>query len=233
MPSTEPFFRSLLGSLRSFVFRGSTSSAIVIWNSPSGTMRFVSPSRAQEISGLPPSCIALCRLSKIRELVTEKDRTTYASFLKLFGDEPPHTWTFYFQKAELGCDLADWGGVALLGDEVRRLGFEPYDPNEWVPFIEGYGMSGNYDTALEITERVLLDSPTELEALSSLWRRIVMSQEPEIKAHKGLWDNLQKLLILSPENSAVSKPTIVPTGSGYPDSCIPQTTNICPNSGTY
>src|SRR5208282_1444039 len=43
----------ILGSLRSFVFSGSTSSAIVIWNSPSGTMRFVSEPRAQEISGLP------------------------------------------------------------------------------------------------------------------------------------------------------------------------------------
>ncbi len=188
------------GSLRSFVFNGSTSSAIVMWNSPSGTMRFVSESRAQEISGLPPSCIALCRLSKIREAVTEGARTTDTSFLKLFGEEPPHNWTFYFQKAELGCDLADWGQVALLGDEVRRLGFEPNDPNEWMPFIEGYAMSGSYDRALEITERVLQNSPTELEALSSLWRRIMSSREPEMKAHKSLWENLQRLLILSPGN---------------------------------
>ena len=101
-----------------------------------------------------------------------------------------------------------------------------------MPFIEGYGMSGNYDRALEITERVLQNSPTELEALSSLWRRIMSSREPEIKAHKGLWDNLQRLLILSPGNSAVSKPTVVPTGSGYPDACIPQRTCISPNSGT-
>ena len=223
----------ILGSLRSFVFTGSTSSAIVIWNSPSGTMRFVSESRAQEISGLPPSCIALCRISRLRELVTEEDRTTDASFLKLFGDEPPRSWTFYFQKAELGCDLANWGDVALLGDEVRRLGFEPDDPNEWVPFIEGYGMSGNYDRALEITERVLQNSPTELEALSSVWCRIMRSREPEIKAHKDLWDNLQRLLILAPGNSAVSKLTVVPTGFGYPDSCIPHRTAIGPNSGTY
>jgi hypothetical protein len=207
--TSVPSFKAdqpILGSLRSFDFRGSTSSAIVAWNSPSGTMRFVSQSRAQEISGLPPSCIALCRLSRISELVTDEDRAPDSSFLRLFGGEPPHSWTYYFQKAELGCDLADWSHVALLGDDVRRLGFEPSDPNEWMPFIEGYAMSGNYDRALEITEHVLQNSPTELEALSSLWRRIIGSRESEIKAHEDLWDNLQRMLILSPESAQKTGP---------------------------
>ena len=48
----------------------------------------------------------------------------------LFGPEPPHTWCYYFQKADLARQRGDWDEVARLGDEARELGFAALDVSD-------------------------------------------------------------------------------------------------------
>ena len=72
----------------------------------------------------------------------------------VFGEEPPRTWCYYYQKAELAKQRGDWGSVKALADEVLALNLKPLDPVEWLPFVEGLLWAGERSTAAEVGKRM-------------------------------------------------------------------------------
>jgi hypothetical protein len=92
----------------------------------------------------------------------------------LFGTEPPQDWCWYFQKADLARQSADWSQLTALGDEARALGYTPTSspsnsPYEWLPFIEGYLHEKRWDEAVELS---VLSYQTKKEygnMLCALW----------------------------------------------------------------
>lgn len=55
-----------------------------------------------------------------------------------FGEEPPHSWCFYYQKADLALQIGDIDGVLKLSDEFHEKGLFPVDKSEWAPFFIAY-----------------------------------------------------------------------------------------------
>ena len=47
----------------------------------------------------------------------------------LLGPEPEHDWCYYFEKAELARQQADWQQVAMLGDQALGDGKKFYRVN--------------------------------------------------------------------------------------------------------
>jgi hypothetical protein len=92
--------------------------------------------------------------------------------VSLFGKEPPHEWCFYFEKAELARQTGDWQKVVALGDEARAQGFVPGDALEWLPFIEGYVITGQYQIAREISILAYKDDSRPRKGLCHTWERI-------------------------------------------------------------
>jgi hypothetical protein len=90
----------------------------------------------------------------------------------LFGKEPPHTWCYYYEKAELARQEGDWESVAALGDEARAQGYLPGDALEWLPFIEGYVLTGDYKAAREISILAYQDDSRPRKGLCYTWQRI-------------------------------------------------------------
>ena len=76
--------------------------------------------------------------SNIQNVVTGQASSKPAEFI--FGPEPAHQWCYYFEKAEMALQTADWGAMAALGDEARQKGFRPADTAEWIPFLQAYAM---------------------------------------------------------------------------------------------
>lgn len=77
----------------------------------------------------------------------------------IFGEEPLHTWCYYFQKAELARQQADWEQIARLDDMAMENGFEPRDQTEWIAFIDGYSHLAQYDRARELIDIVIEEVP--------------------------------------------------------------------------
>ena len=90
----------------------------------------------------------------------------------LFGKEPPHAWCYYFEKAELARQEGDWEKVVSLGNEARAQGFLPGDALEWLPFIEGYVITGDYQAAREISILAYQDDSRPRKGLCYTWQRI-------------------------------------------------------------
>jgi hypothetical protein len=75
-----------------------------------------------------------------------------------FGPELPHEWCYYYQKADLARQQADWQTVAQLGDEAQKLGLHPNDQIEWMPFLQAYAVLDNLKQVKEISTRINTES---------------------------------------------------------------------------
>jgi hypothetical protein len=78
----------------------------------------------------------------------------------IFGNEPPHTWCYYFQKAELARQMGDWETVVYLGDKASQMNYTPEDATEWRPFIQGYAEVGRCDDARQLSTLLLEALPS-------------------------------------------------------------------------
>ena len=95
----------------------------------------------------------------------------------LFGTEPPHTWCYYYTKAELARQVGDWETVVALGDEARSKGYVPGDALEWLPFIEGYIIMGDAQSARELSVIAFEDDSRPRKGLCHTWKRIQQEHE--------------------------------------------------------
>jgi hypothetical protein len=69
----------------------------------------------------------------------------------IFGAEPAHTWCYFFQKADLARQTENWNEVLDLYDQAQQLGFAPGYGAEYIPFIEAYARTGDWQKAYDLT----------------------------------------------------------------------------------
>jgi hypothetical protein len=113
---------------------------------------------------------ALIALSTARSrieniLVDEKLHTPPAI---VFGEEPPHGWCYYYQKAQLARQQADWDAISKIGDEVTRLNLHPNDQVEWMPFLQAAAVSGDSKQVKQISTRINAEKLYKQQACQNL-----------------------------------------------------------------
>ena len=157
---------------RTVTFRGSPGKSITVYVPPHGCLRVLDPVFANaEVYARQPRWLTMTiPLSDLSLIQTEAPRPDMPA--SLFGNEPAHTWCFFYEKAELARQRGDWDSVAALGEEAARLGFAPVEPVEWLPFIEGYARTGNLKQATQLS-RSAVEADTRLrKGLCQVWARI-------------------------------------------------------------
>jgi hypothetical protein len=87
----------------------------------------------------------------------------------IFGEEPPRTWCYFFEKADLARQFEMWDEAQRLWSEAVDGGFRAANGVEMVPFIEAHARMGDWATARTLTRQaqVLPDRPTSL--LCDVW----------------------------------------------------------------
>jgi hypothetical protein len=86
----------------------------------------------------------------------------------VFGDEPPHTWCYYYQKAMYARQVGDWKTIASLGDEAREKGYSAGDVSEWMVFLEGYAASGRIKDARQLAASLRSDEIIQYDICQQL-----------------------------------------------------------------
>lgn len=87
-----------------------------------------------------------------------------------FGREPERGWCYYFEKADLAVQSADWTNAARLGDEAFALGLAPQDQVEWFPFVQAYAMTGNADRLENILQQTAANTFFNEQVCTALHR---------------------------------------------------------------
>jgi len=109
-------------------------------------------------------------------LVDEKLHTPPAM---VFGEEPPHGWCYYYQKAQLARQEADWDAISIIGGEVTRLNLHPNDQVEWMPFLQAAAMSGDVKQVKQISTRINVEKLYKQQACQNL--RAMDGLKPEVQ----------------------------------------------------
>jgi hypothetical protein len=127
---------------------------------------------------LPRTAAKALTLSNLEQIIPTSSNNV--SLPSVFGPEPTQTWCYYFEKADLARQADDWTSVAEIGDEVFAIPYHPDDLSEYLPFIEAYGRTGNWDEARDLTLKTADAMPILKPALCALWQRVESDSETQI-----------------------------------------------------
>jgi hypothetical protein len=157
---------------RTIDFKGSTSQAVTIIASPNACLHVLDSVYAggDTYERQPRFLREAIPLSDPALIIPDAKEPELPA--ALFGKEPPHEWCYYFEKAELARQTGEWDRVVTLGNEARAQGFAPGDALEWLPFIEGYVITGDYQSAKEISILAYEDDSRPRKGLCYTWSRI-------------------------------------------------------------
>jgi len=162
---------------RTVTFKGSTSQAVVIYVPPNGCLRVLDPAfnDAETYSKFPESLTAPISISDPSRIIT--DAASPALPDPPFIKEPPHTWCYFYEKAELARQVGDWKKIVDLVAEADHNGFAPQDAFEQLPFIEAEARRGDWKSASTTARQALKEDPRIQRGLCQLWKR-VLADEP-------------------------------------------------------
>jgi hypothetical protein len=100
------------------------------------------------------------------------DAETAAPNPSVFGPEPAHGWCYYFERADLARQKQDWQTVVSLASQARERGLVPGYGSEYIPFIEAYARTGDWQKAYD-SSLVAQKLTADLEPLlCSTWTRL-------------------------------------------------------------
>jgi len=116
----------------------------------------------------------------------------------IFGSEPSHGWCYYYQKADLARQFEEWEVVVDYGEVALAEGYYPNRPgsnapHEWQPFIEAYGMTGQWDRAFELTHASLKRDKRYNQSFCELWKDIIEKNPQEDQILPGLDEMLTSM----------------------------------------
>ncbi|MEI7846860.1 MAG: hypothetical protein WCK35_13750 [Chloroflexota bacterium] len=160
-------------------FVSSTSNSIVIFKNAAGCMRVLDDvyGTAETVPGANYLLSDAIHLSDPGLIDTNvADLTLDPVF---FGKEPRHDWCYFYEKAELARQQTNWQQVLDVFDQAKKTGLSASQPDENLPFIEAYAMSGQVDQAFILTNRMVKAQKDLCPAVSKLWSR-VLQKSPQV-----------------------------------------------------
>lgn len=72
--------------------------------------------------------------------------------MDIYGEVNTQTWCYYFQKADLARQYGQWDEIVRLWNEAQTAGERPDNGFEYIPFIEGWAHTGDWEQVKEMTQ---------------------------------------------------------------------------------
>jgi hypothetical protein len=179
---------------RAMSFIGNTSQSVVIDYPIPGCLRVMDAkyNDQETISGLSDELVPVIRLSNFENILPDADPPVKPP-ANLFGNEPIHTWCYYFEKMELAKQQADWQKVIEIRNQAKEFGFTPLLPSEELPLLEAYTHTKQYDQAIELSQKLVKENPEFYSGLCHVWTRSIQEIPPDAEARHRINSFLTEL----------------------------------------
>jgi hypothetical protein len=179
IPITYPY--------RTVTFNSSTSQAVVIYMPRNGCLRVLDPKRGDAViySRERDVLTQAIPLSDVSRIIPNPETPA----APMFFPEPAHEWCYFFTKAELAQQQGEYETVVQLGNEAMSLGYIAQDPNEWLVFIEAYALTGDLQTAEDLSHAMLQKDARTRRGVCTVWGQI------QAKGESGSGDRIQNDLL--------------------------------------
>jgi hypothetical protein len=172
--------RPLKKLFRNFSFEGNSRDSVVIDYSTSlSRCLWVLSAEDLDNTVLPDLTRATIPTSNLSRIESAPRSPDYPPN-DVFGSEPEHTWCYFFQKADLARQFGEWQKVSQIGDEAEQKGFQPQDANEWIPFIQGYAYSDQWDAAMDRMNKAFTMKQDMAPRLCRVFQRATVENPPPI-----------------------------------------------------
>jgi hypothetical protein len=159
-------------SLRNVSFEGwSLDSIILDYNSQSSSCLWIVDEGDEFVLSLPNLTRIAIPMSGVERIITDEIAPAHSIPEEIFGQEPPPTWCYYFQKAALARQKEDWDEILKIKTDVDRGGYEPQNPFEWIPFVDAYLQLGLWQDARELTLLAYAADPNTAAAFCQMWKQ--------------------------------------------------------------
>lgn len=165
----KPFATTRAGA----VFEGEPEGSIVISFEPEfGQCLWVMRPEYASSKSLSDSLRQLSSLSHV-DRIKQASENIDSFLLKYLDASQVQDWCFYYEKADLAFQYEQWDQVIQLWESAEANGHQPENGFEYLPFIEAYARTGDWETAKKMTrasektmqgiEPLLCNSWTKLE----------------------------------------------------------------------
>lgn len=156
-----------------YVFNGSSDGILPISFLRAGCLTVLEPKYSGLYPHLPDD---LARIVQYGNLSVINERSTSAQWPEaIFGPQPEPGWCIYYERAELARQRGDWQAVATIGDRAFQSNDPPREPLERLPFILGYGYTGQWKRAAELTWEARRRDVNTVEMLCTAWQELRVS----------------------------------------------------------
>ena len=158
---------------RFFPFQGSPDQVLVIYNQPPSCPRVLSYDLHKHFPGLPPKLMAALPYSNLDQI--QATATPAKLPPPLLSTSSENGWCEAFEKADLARQRGDWDSVSDYADQALALGHTGLaikHVTEYEVFIDGYGHTGQWQKARQLTTEALGLNPDMAPMLCDVWDRI-------------------------------------------------------------
>lgn len=163
---------------RSLEFTGNTSDMVVIYLTDGGCLRVLDPvyNNHTNIPKMKDPLPQAIQLSNLDRIIT--DTNIPAIPIPQFFQKPQVLpWCYFYEKADLARQEADYPEIIQLYEEAENAGLSPDDVTEYYPFVEGLGFSRQMDEAVELSRWMVAEKASSRKGLCQIWGRIEISGE--------------------------------------------------------
>lgn len=167
---------AIVDDYRLYHFEGLTSQAIVIYYEPPGCLRVLDPALDQHDLDLPELIQEALPLSSFAQIAPDVSaQAELPRQLHPLNDES--SWCYHYEKAELARQFGDWQQIAALGDRAFNLDDAPDRAAEYIPFVQGYALSGDWKRAVGLSRQALASEGAIAPMLCAAWSFILEESE--------------------------------------------------------
>jgi hypothetical protein len=187
-PEQEIYFRPntiFKETARNLVFHGNTSNNVaVLHQSETSCLRVLDTVYMYDPSSQDADGSAkLFPLSNPSRIIPDPAPAVSPN-TDIFGPEPAHTWCYFFEKADLARQTKDWKTVIALYQQAKKGGFAPNTGMEFIPLIEAYAQTGDWQKAYDATLAAQKTNAGIKKALCTNWLRLSSLPSSDIKVIK-------------------------------------------------
>ncbi len=123
--------------------------------------------------GLPEQVKKAAQVSNLSR-IHDQPQTDFALF-KTIVPEKRESWCFHYQRADLARQMGDWEQVVFFWELAERGGHKPGHGFEYIPFIQAYAHTGDWQTALALMKQSNRVSANMKTILCPVWEELALS----------------------------------------------------------
>lgn len=158
-------------------FNSTSDQSIAFYFNPPECLRILHPVYDQYLYGLNSHLQNILPQTNLDQISLDPEQAGKLP-IEIYPLASTNTWCYYYQKADLARQFNDWDALVDYGDQAFLAGFSPVNPIEYIPFIQGYAFTNDFQSAYSLTEKALEMDPEIFPLICPIWADIYNNASP-------------------------------------------------------